>query len=78
MVTVVNNTSSTLHVSVPYQNKQDNGGFYTLEPNGGQESWDRSNVTIAFIIKSPVVAKSQPKAFVIPAGGTIIINSNDL
>ena len=50
VITIVNNTSEVIHVSVT---KVDDGGeerFYSLSAYGGSDTWGRSNLqTIRFI-----------------------------
>lgn len=77
MPTVVNNSSYTIYVAVPMQSRDDNGGFYSIQP-GHQESWNRNHETMAFVMKGPVEAKQQVKMFGIPSGATIVIEDKDL
>lgn len=50
VITVVNNTSEVIYVSVTTVDDGEQESFYALSANGGSDTWSRSNwQTIRFI-----------------------------
>ena len=49
-ITVVNNTAGWISVTI--SDKDSWAAWYTLAPNGGTDSWSRSNNEVVFIAKS--------------------------